>query len=487
MKDGMAQSLYWRISATLLLLLSMLGIAYVTITAYMAREYYQETTQRLNADVAEHLVAEVQPFIDGNVNKESLHVIMHSMMAVNPGLEVYLLDPEGNILDFVVLDKKVKLEKVDLAPIKEFLQKEPEKLIAGQNPRSPESNTIFSAAAVEEDGKLQGYVYIVLLSEEYENVSGALWNSYMFKTSITAFLLTFLATTLIGLFLIWLITKNLRKIVDAICKFGKGDLHVRIDENLKGELAILANTFNSMANTILQNIEDLKQVDVLRKELIANVSHDLRTPIAVISGYIETLKMKQDKLSAEDRDKYMGTIMNSLEKLKRLVNDLFELTKLEARQISPKKEAFALKAVLAEALEKYRVLAEQKHIVLEAAFTKESMVYADLSMIERVIQNLMDNAIKYTPENGKVALEIKETEDSNVEINIRNSGEGIPQEDLPNIFDRYYKGTQQASSTGLGLAIVKNILDIHEAPIKVSSIIDQYTCFSFSLPRHSFA
>ncbi|MEM1134381.1 MAG: ATP-binding protein [Bacteroidota bacterium] len=485
MKTKIIHTLYWRISATLLLLLGFLGIVYVLITAFMAKQYFQETTQRLNADVAEHLVKEVKPFVDGEVNEASLHVIMHSMMAVNPGLEVYLLDKAGNILSFVVLDKKVKLEKVDLAPVHQFLAKDTDQLILGQNPRNPENKTIFSAASVIENEALQGYVYIVLLSEEYENISGALWNSYFVRTSATAFLITLIATLLIGLLIIWLLTKNLRKIISVVSRFEQGDLHARIDENFKGEMAVLSNTFNSMANTILRNIEDLKQVEVLRKELIANVSHDLRTPISVISGYIETLNMKQGNLNEDEKKKYMDTILKSIDKLKRLVNDLFELTKLEARQVDPKKENFALKEVLSETFQKYQILAKQKNIILEADLDSSAMVYADISMIERVLQNLMDNAIKYTPENGKVELKLNENTEKDVEIKIRNTGAGIPKEDLPNIFDRYYKGAHHTGSTGLGLAIVKNILDIHKAPIRVSSIIDKYTDFSFSLPKYA--
>ncbi|UZR97250.1 sensor histidine kinase [Chondrinema litorale] len=486
MKSKIAHSLFWRIAATLLLLLSFLGVSYVLITAYMARQYYQETTQRLNADVAQHLIEEVQPFVDGKVNKEALGLIMHSMMAVNPSIEVYLLDKKGEILSYVVMAKDVKLKNIDLEPVNQFIDADTKKLVMGQNPRKPDQNTIFSAARVEENGALQGYVYIILMSGEYEHVSGALWNSYLMRTSTSAFLITLVATLLIGLFIIWLLTRNLRKIVNVVSRFEQGDLHARIDENFKGEMALLSNTFNSMANTILQNIEDLKQVDVLRKELIANVSHDLRTPISVISGYIETLNMKQGNLSAEEQRKYMDTIMKSIEKLKRLVNDLFELSKLEARQVNPKKECFALEEVLSETYQKYQVLAVKKNIQLEIDYQSAPTVYADLSMIERVLQNLMDNAIKYTPEHGKVELKLRENSTEDIEIQIRNTGAGIPESELPNIFDRYYKGAHHSGSTGLGLAIVKNILDIHEAPIKVSSMINQYTDFSFSLPRYVY-
>ena len=483
MKMNIFQSLYWRISAALLALLICLGVAYIFITARSAKLYYQETTQRLHGDVAEHLVKEVKPFIDGQVNEEAVGNIMHSMMAVNPSLEVYLLNTEGEILKYVVLKKNVHLNRINLEPVKEFLQNNQQSFILGDDPRKPNEQTIFSAAKVEEDGKLQGYVYIVLASEEYDNIAGALWNSYLLKVGTSSFFLTLLAALLIGLWALWLLTKNLRKIIDAVQKFEHGDLHARIEHMTEGEMNLLAKTFNSMADTILKNIEELKQVDHLRKELIANVSHDLRTPISVISGYIETLHMKQGQLSEEQTQKYLETILSSTEKLKNLVADLFELTKLEARQIQPNMEQFNLSEVLVHSCQKYEILAQQKQISIKTSFPDHGpLVQADISLMERVIQNLMDNAIKYTPEHGEVELKLIKKENQEVDISIQNTGEGIPEEELPNIFDRYYKVNSSKGSTGLGLAIVKNILEIHKSKIQVLSIPNKYTKFYFSLP-----
>ncbi|MGB0524922.1 MAG: sensor histidine kinase [Flammeovirgaceae bacterium] len=483
MKKNIFHSLYWRISAALLALLICLGVAYIFITATSAQTYYQETSQRLNGDVAQHLVKEVKPFINGKVNEEAVGNIMHSMMAVNPSLEVYLLDTEGEILKYVVLKKNVKLSRVDLAPIHQFLASDRKTLIVGDDPRKPDEQTIFSATKVEENGQLQGYVYIVLASEEYDNVTSSLWNSYLLRVGTSSFFLTLLAALLIGLWALWLLTKNLRKIIDVVKKFEEGDLHARVENVTSGEMELLSSTFNSMADTILKNIEDLKQVDHLRRELIANVSHDLRTPISVISGYIETLHMKQGKLSEEQVNKYLKTILNSTEKLKRLVSDLFELTKLEARQIKPNFEQFNLSEVLALSCQKYQILAQKKQISIKTKFPENvPLVQADLSLIERVIQNLMDNAIKYTPEHGEVELSISSPDQSQVAVAIQNTGEGIPEEELPNIFDRYYKGSPTKGSTGLGLAIVKNILEIHQSKIQVMSIPKKFTKFYFSLP-----
>lgn len=463
----------------------LIGLVYVFITAYTAQRYYAETTQRLNADVADHLLKEVKPFVDGKVNEESLPTIMHSMMAVNPSIEVYLLSPEGKILSFVVLEKKVKLKYVSLAPIKQFIQSNGNELVLGDDPRNPKKSTVFSATRVEEKGKHLGYVYMVLASEQYENISETVWNSYLLSMGTRFFGLSLAAAFVLGLVIIWLLTQNLRKIIQTVRKFQKGDLHARIPVTSTGELARLSMTFNQMADTILQNIEDLKQVDTLRRELIANVSHDLRTPLAVISGYVETLIMKQGKLTREQEKKYLEVIHQSSEHLSRLVADLFELSKLEARQVELDRQPFVLAELLQDVSARYRILAQEKNLDIKAKISaKEARVNGDLKMIERVLQNLLDNAIKHSPKDSEIILDLHQA-DGKLELSVKNTGIGIPAKDLPKIFDRYYKAEKhygEKKGTGLGLAIVKNILEMHESIIKVRSKEGEYTSFAFELP-----
>lgn len=478
-------SLFWKTSASFLFILILLGLAYVSITAYSTRKYYQETTQRVNAHVAKHMLKEVTPFIDNKVNEEAVGKIMHSMMAVNPSLEVYLLDAEGKILSFVVLHKKVRLTNVDIAPIKEFIASGGQTYVLGDDPRSPGHKTIFSATEVLEDGKFLGYVYLVLASEKYEDIAGALSTGYLTRIGTQSFVITLVAAFSIGLILIALLTRNLRSIVKTVKQFEEGDYNARIPVSKKGELADLSNTFNQMADTILKNIDELKKVDKLRRDLIANVSHDLRSPMAVIHGYIETLMIKDDQLEPAQRQKYLQIVLDSSDKLKKLVADLFELSKLEAEQVKVNRETFSLSEMLLDANQHYQLMANQKSIELKTEVEAEgTLVYADTSLIQRVMQNLMDNAIKYTPENGKVKI-LAKVHAQQVEISISNTGKGIPEKDLPNIFNRYYmvdKDKSGIEGTGLGLAIVKKIIDIHQTVINVNSKASGLTTFSFSLP-----
>ncbi len=485
-KITLRHSLIWRLSSAFLLMLLLLALAYIIITTFAANRYFQETTQRLNAHVASEMLLEVQPFVGGEINKDALDKLMHSMMAVNPRLEVYLLNPEGEILSYVVLKKKVKLNSVSLEPVKEFLLNNGEHYVLGDDPRNPGQKTIFSATEVRENNQLQGYVYMVLASEKFENVANTLLGSYWLRVSTRSFIITLIAAFLIGLGLIFVLTRNLRVIIRSVKKFEEGDLHERIPEkNTRGEMALLSRTFNSMADTILRNIDELKEVDSLRRELIANVSHDLRNPLAVMHGYIETLHLKDAELTSEDRKKYYEIILKSSDRLKRLVSDLFDLSKLETGQIKLEKEPFLINELLQDASLKYTLPAKNRNIDLQADIDRAlPMVYADISMIDRVIQNLVDNAIKYTPEQGWIRLGVKRN-NGNIEVNIENSGEGIPEKDITTIFDRFYKVDKEKSGiegTGLGLAIVKKILDLHEMPVEVYSEPHKVTRFSFFLP-----
>ncbi len=478
------ESLFWRISILFLLILVLLGVSYTVITITMAKRYSDETTQKLNANVAEHMLLEVNPFVDGKVNEESLGKIMHSMMAVNPSLEVYLLDPQGKILSFVVLDKKVKLQYVSIEPISKFLADKGKSLTYGDDPRNPGKSTIFSATSVYEKGKHLGYVYMILASEEAENIATALQNSYLLKIGVQSFVLTLIAAFIIGMLLLWLLMKSLRNIMESVKKFSEGDFKARIPVHSKGELAQLSVTVNTMADKILRNMEELKEVDKLRRDLIANISHDIRTPISIIHGYVETLIMKQDSLDPQKQQEYLQTIIKSTERLKRLMTDLFELSKLESRQIKPKMEPFFMFDLLQDISNKYKLLAQEKNIELETELpSKMPVVCADIALMERVLQNLIDNALNYTPEKGKVKIKMEEFS-KQVHISVMNTGPGITSEELPKIFDRYYKveNTKTSRGTGLGLAIVKNILEIHDADIRVESENQGNTTFSFDLP-----
>ena len=483
-------TLFWKISAAFLFILLAIGVAYIFIIIDASERNFQERNQRLNAEMASHIISEVKPFLNGEITEDATDEIMHHMMAINPSIEVYLLDPEGNILNYVAPYKKVKLSSVSLEPIGDFIETEGQECILGNDPRNPGENKVFSAAPVYENEELIGYVYVILAGEDYEEVSAITQSSLLWDLGIKSSLITILVAFIVGMVAIWYITSNLHHIILAFRRFQGGDMNARITRDFgKSEFSQLATTFNDMADTIKGNIENLKSMENLRRELVGNVSHDLRTPLAVIHGYIETLIIKHDTYTSEERAKYLNVILESTEKLKKLVEELFELSKLEAKQITPKKEPFYINELIQDIIHKYELIIKERNIEITPIFEKDiSLVHADLSLIERVLQNLIDNAIKFTPSGGKITLETNDL-DRYVEIRVTDTGKGIPEEQIPFVFDRYHIGDKRLSldnnSTGLGLAIVKKILEIHDATIRLKSQLNQGTSFAFQLPTYS--
>jgi signal transduction histidine kinase len=241
-----------------------------------------------------------------------------------------------------------------------------------------------------------------------------------------------------------------------------------------------------MADSIVGNMDKMQSVDLLRRELIANVSHDLRTPLAILKGYIETLQMKRDSLSEKERQDYLQITHDNVDKLSKLINQLFEYSKLEAEQVVPVKEPFSITELSHDLIAKFKLLAEHKNITLQLDNPEANcMVHADVSLVERALQNLIENAIKYTEPNGKVTLSLKK-KGVNVEINITDTGTGIPVNEQPFIFDRYKQVNISAKKqgSGLGLAIVKKIMELHDTTITVLSKPKEGSSFIFNLPAY---
>jgi signal transduction histidine kinase len=481
--------LYWKVSATLLGLLAVIGATYIAITGFTARQYLQEVNQRLYGGIADSMVQVVQPLVDGRVDTAAVQDIIYSMMVINPSVEVYLLDTAGEIITYVAPNKRVKMDRVDLAPVRRFIESTSRPFIKGDDPRHPGEEKVFSAAPIIEKDQLSGYIYIILASEEQSAVVTTLSGSYMLRLGTRLFFIALAAAMGIGLLVIWLLTRNLSRIIHTVQRFKEGDYRARIGESDKGDLAPLADTFNSMADTILANIERMKSIETLRRELIANVSHDLRTPLAIMQGYVETLILKEEQLNREDRRRYLDILLDSAEKLARLIAQLFEYSKLEARQVKPQKEPFFPSELVADLFRKYQILAEEKDITLELNCPpKLPLVFADVSLVERVIQNLLDNALKFTPAGGMVRLILTERNDE-IEVRVQDNGPGIEAEKQAFIFERYRqagKTNNELEGAGLGLAIAKKILELHNSTIRVRSRINEGTSFWFRLPVSGF-
>lgn len=244
-----------------------------------------------------------------------------------------------------------------------------------------------------------------------------------------------------------------------------------------------------MASKIYHQLDDLKTTDSLRRELVANVSHNLRTPLATLQGYIETLLIKDATLTEKDRRNYLQTAIKHCTRLNRLISELFELARLDACETRPHQENFNLAELIEDIVQKFSLPSKQKGIKVSAQHDSTTLfVYADISLIETVLDNLLENALRFVPTGGTITLSLKELEQQ-IQIQICDNGSGIPDTELPLIFDRFYQLDKnrnvENNNSGLGLAIVKRILELHNSIIKVTSQPGEETIFSFTLPSSS--
>jgi len=482
-------TLYTKLAVTLFVLLVLFGLFIVHMMRAGNEMYQQEVAQKLNADLAAYIVKE-QPLISGDtVNRDALEHLFHMLMVVNPSIELYLLDPNGKIIDHAAPAERIKRSQVDLQPIQQFLSGDAMFPLSGDDPRDAQRAKVFSAARIPASGPLQGYLYIILGGEHYAGMVELLRDSYIFRSSSQVLLAALIIALLAGLLVFALLTQRLRRLTQDIRAYserekpaytGQADTPAGSDE-----IVCLEQAYRQMATRIDQQLQELQQTDNLRRELVTNISHDLRTPLTTLQGYLETLALKNPALSEADRKQYLHTAIRHCNHLTELVDELFELARLDSCDRISYSEPFSLSELVHDIVQKYHLKAGERGINL-AIETGDAapMVYGDIGMLERVLENLIDNALRHTADNGRVSITLNPQGD-HVTVRVTDTGCGIPADKLKHVFDRFYRAgnslPDNGQHAGLGLAIARRIVELHGSHIEVSSEEGKGTEFSFSI------
>jgi signal transduction histidine kinase len=481
------RTLYGRLAAALLALLVFSGACWLAVTLVAARSLVDEVTQKLNRKVAAHLVDDLSLLEGGRVNDAALERAFHMIMVVNPSLELYLLDTGGRILAFSAAPGEVVSDRVDLAPVGRFLDGGATGMpLLGDDPRAEGRLKAFSAAVVGDPLRPEGYLYVVLGGERYDSALQMLEGSAILRSGTAVILVTLLVTLAAGLFIFSVITRRIRRLSAAVEAFERGGFErppeERFDPGRGGdEIDRLAASFGQMAARMAGLIGQLRESDAARRDLVASVSHDLRTPLASLQGYLETLILREGKLDPEGR-RYLESAMGHSERLGRLIGTLFELARLEAPATRLQPEPFSLPDLIQDVVQKFQLPAEKAGIRLEAdAGGAIPPVIGEIGLIERVLENLLDNAIRHTPPGGEISVGVRCVEDR-VHVQVRDTGRGIPEESLPRIFERFYRADPAGARAGLGLAISRRILELHGGHITAASPPGAGAVFSFDLP-----
>lgn len=492
----MFRSLYSKLAITLFVLLLLVGLVLMLLVRHSSEMYQQEVAQKLNAELARHMVAE-QPLLDGSrVNRESLEHLFHLLMVINPSIELYLLDPRGGILAYSAPEGKVRRDQVDMQPVRQFIDGTARFPLQGDDPRSPHRKKVFSVAPVISDEVVQGYLYIVLGSERFDNVVQMLQASYILKASGIILLASLSVALLLGLTVFSWQTRRLKLLSQIMSRFAnestgrRSSIHYQGKASGGDEIEQLGKQFNHMADTINHQFHELEKMDSMRRELVANVSHDLRTPLTTMQGYMETLMMKEDTLSAEEKQQCLQTAFSYSRRLNEMVSELFELAKLDSCETVIYSEPFCMGELVQDICQQYQLRAQQKFIELRTELSPHApAVHGDIGMMQRVLENLLENGLRHTPGGGSITVAVTH-ETGNVMVQVTDTGTGIPEEEVPRIFDRFYTFDKQRSvsgGSGLGLAIARRIIELHGSSISVDTEMNEGTTFSFCMNTRAAA
>lgn len=322
-------------------------------------------------------------------------------------------------------------------------------------------------------------VGVVIATSSTTGMSGFL------KEILKMFLFSSAAVLLISAIIIYFVTKRivkpLKEMSEVAQAFGKGDFTRRVSVTDNNEVGQLALAFNNMASSLSVN-------EVMHRSFVANVSHELKTPMTTIGGFIDGIL--DGTIPQEKQSYYLKIVSDEVKRLSRLVVSMLNIARIEAGEMKINPANFNMMDTIFSVLFSFEQKIEQKNIEIRGLTDERQIVVGDQDLIHQVVYNLLDNAIKFTPENGYIEFSIY-TEEERLFVGIKNSGAGIPKEQIEHIFDRFYKTDKSRSfdkkGVGLGLYIVKNILNLHGGEIMVRSKVGEFSQFIFSVEKAKLA
>jgi signal transduction histidine kinase len=487
-------NLAFRVAVFALTICVLLTFATVFGIDLTARMYHQEANQRLNRDLADWLVHQYHFERNGQINTAGSAMAFSDAMRLNPSIEAYLVDPSGQILAYNAPDGSVKLDRVAIDPIKRFVNGSKTFPILGTDPRNPDMWQVFSAAPIRAGQNLIGYAYVVVGGEQYQDLLSRLRFTRILPVATIAACAVIVIGAGSGLAGFWFFTRRIIGLgadIDAFTRSGFSHIppaemkrRIRVSAD---ELDQLRRRFHGLARVVQDQVAKLQTADQQLRDAVTSLSHDLRTPLTALGGYLETLSMGGDQLSAEERNEYLDLAIAQQQRLARLVRAQFDLALLESGTFPVDRQLASLSDLVSDVGAMFMATAQAAQVVLNID-GPSSGIFAnvDVALMQRLLDNLLSNAIRHTPAGGNVLVSMVE-EASQVIMSVRDTGTGISGPDLDRVFSPYFRSGRRATlgndGTGLGLAIAKRIVELHGGKIRVMSAIGQGSVFECTLPK----
>jgi len=521
----MVSTLFARLCLVFAAILLGLGLMTLAIANRSQQRYFEEFTQELNRPVAMYMASQTRFFVNGLPDRQALTELASHVMMINPSLELYLLDPQGMVIDSVVDASDVQLRQVDLEPIKRLLSADARLPVYGDNPAFPEQKRVFSVFPVDgsqagNSGCEQcGYVYAILGGERHRSLWHSLAASYALRDTSAMFAGVLVFALGAGIALFFLMTRPLRAMTSTLAQWrlaagqpvGPGNREAEpLDQAGGNELQALESTCLAMAERLNQQYQALDVADKRRRQFLTSVSHDLRTPLTSLSGAIETLLLKKEELSDAELQHYLLLAQRQGSRLWRLIAQVFELARLDSGDVTAQMERFPLSELVFDTVQDLESVSQDRQVQLQVQVLGEDKsvsVLADMGLMQRVLENLLTNAIRHTADGGQVTItldkpffddralvEVKDTGsgfswglsgDSLASVNEVTGSIGIRADTRMAIIERQRLengATVALSGSGLGLGIVHRILTMHDSEAFIWSQPGEGTRICFEIP-----
>jgi len=475
--SNMKNKIIWRFLGAHIFLIFIAILVLSFFASLKLQDYYeQKISDKLtsNAFLAEDIFKE---YLSSN-NQEAIQ-LKNEYLAKKLNLRITIIDRQGKVLADSKQDSDTMENHSNRPEIIEAIRDG-----LGESDRFSDTlgyNMKYVAVAVEKNGQPIGLVRLALPLTEIE-----FQIRFIYRIVLLAGLFAVFITFIVGYFLSKSITNPISEMKDIAQRIAKGDFSKKVTIKSKDELGVLAKSLNKMADELQLKIDNLRKMDRVRTDFVANVSHELKTPLTSIKGFIETLEdgAIDDK---ENAKRFIAIIKKHAQRLSNIIDDLLSLSELEIGKDRMKIEKFNLKDLINEVALGFGHAFSAKKIDLKLNFEGNNFsINADKAKVEQIFVNLIDNAVKYIKENDSVIATLIEQK-SNFVITVEDDGIGISQEHLSRIFERFYRvdkaRSRQLGGTGLGLAIVKHIVLLHNGNIDIQSEVNRGTKITISLPK----
>lgn len=490
----MKVSLYQRLTLALVLLFVTIACTFSWWSAQLEVSSRHEAEQRLHLSLAEHLGHDNPLLKEGVYDQNALKNLFHSLMILGPSFEFYFIAPSGNIVSYSAEPDKIKRQHINVAPLINFINKETALPIYGDDPRDNTEQKIFSAAPIYNGQNLQGYLYIIIGGETYDSIFDTVQSEQHISQSLVFLLVVILFFLLVLIALLRIFTlplKRLTKNMRAFKKAGFEKNKVQLQDwpaAKHNEIHELGQAFNEMAEQINYQFVQLQSIDKTRREMLTDLSHDLRTPLAALQGYLETIQVKGESLSKEQHQRFIDIAFKNANQLKKLVDQIFELAHLDGGQVTLELETFPLAELLHDIAAKFQHRLQEKQLTFNIAPEQcDFIVHTDIGKLERVLSNLIDNAIRHSHQRGEISIIVSEKDHCKINLSVIDNGTGIDEKELAYIFDARYRASNaifdKKEHGGLGLAITQKLLRLLQSDISVESQMGKGTVFHFCLNK----